>query len=152
MTLVGVTAMSVNSQQETMAGNTRQRNLAFQSAEAYIREAETVLARASLPSFDGTVTGYRDAFAEATSGEMLDYCWTGEESGCQSASSAEGIRLAQLAAPCRFVVEELRLAAPAAGGSVKLGPIEATSLYRVTARGVGGTADAIAILQILYRR
>lgn len=152
MTLVAVTAMSVNSQQESMASNTRQRNLAFQSAETCIREAEIVLERATLPSFDGTEAGYRTSFEKASSGDMLDYCWTGQEPGCTSAASAEGVRLAQLAAPCRFVIEELRLAAPVTGASVKLGPIETTSLYRVTALGIGGTADAVAIVQTLYRR
>lgn len=152
MTLVGLTAMSVNSRHETMAGNTRQRNLAFQSAESCLREAETVLERASLPNFDGTEAGYRTSFAEASSGAMLDYCWTGQESGCARADSVDGIQLAQVAAPCRFVIEELTLAAPVSNGSVKLAPLETTSLYRVTARGVGGTPDAVAIVQILYRR
>ena len=152
MTLVGVTAMTVNSQHETMASNTRQHNLAFQSAEACIREGESVLGGVSPPSFDGSTAGYRSAFAAASSGEMLDYCWTGSETGCDQAESAAGPQLAELAVPCRFVVEELWTSGPPVGGSVVLGPVESTVLFRVTARGVGGTEDALAIIQTVYRR
>lgn len=152
MTLVGVTGMTVNSQHETMASNTRQRNLAFQSAEACIREGESVLAGVSPPSCDGSTPGYRGSFAASSSGEMLDYCWTGSETGCAQAESVAGPQLAELAVPCRFVVEELWTSGPPVGGSVALAPLEPTTLYRVTARGIGGTEDAVAIVQTLYRR
>jgi type IV pilus assembly protein PilX len=152
MTLVGVTAMTVNSQHEIMASNTRQRNLAFQSAEACIRDGETILARATLPSFDGSEAGYRASFDAAAAGDLLDYCWSGDETGCAGAQSVSGTHLEELAEPCRFVIEELALSGPAPGGSIKLAPVEETAMYRVTARGVGGTADAIAIVQTLYRR
>lgn len=152
MTLIGVTAMTVNSQHETMASNTRQRNLAFQSAEACIREGESVLAWASPPAFDGSTAGYRGAFASASSGEMLDYCWTGAEDDCDAADSVTGPQLAELAEPCRFVIEELWTSAPTSGGSLALAPLEPVTLYRITARGVGATDDAVAIIQTLYRR
>ncbi|WP_201221025.1 pilus assembly PilX family protein [Halochromatium roseum] len=152
MTLLGVTAMTVNSQHENMASNTRQRNLAFQSAEACIREAEGILAGASLPVFDGSTVGYRPSFAAAGAGEMLDYCWNGSEADCDGAESLVGPQLVGLAEPCRFVIEELLITGLPADGSVKLAPIDTTRLYRVTARGVGGVEDAVAIVQTLYRR
>ena len=40
MTLIGVTAMQGTSRQESMAGNVRDRNLAFQAAEAALRAGE----------------------------------------------------------------------------------------------------------------
>lgn len=43
MTLVGVAAMRDTTQQESMAGNVRERNLAFQAAEAGLRSAEQFL-------------------------------------------------------------------------------------------------------------
>ena len=43
MTLIGVTAVSTTTLQEKMAGNNRQRQLAFQAAGAALRDAETWL-------------------------------------------------------------------------------------------------------------
>ena len=62
MTIVGITAMGSTTLEERMANNNRQRQLAFQSAEAALRDAETWLANnvtsiASLSQFDGTTVG-----------------------------------------------------------------------------------------------
>ena len=55
MTLLGTTAMRGSSMQERMAGNARDWNLAFQAAEAALREGEQfLLATAVLPAFDDT--------------------------------------------------------------------------------------------------
>src|SRR5690554_6556033 len=52
MTLIGSTAMRSATLQERMAGNARDWNLAFQSAEAALREAEQfLLATPTLPEF-----------------------------------------------------------------------------------------------------
>lgn len=41
LTLLGITAMQVNSLEEKMAGNSKDKNIAFQAAEAALRDAET---------------------------------------------------------------------------------------------------------------
>ena len=52
MTLIGVSAMQSTTLQEKMAGNLRDANLAFQAAEAGLRDAENYLFKvATLPSF-----------------------------------------------------------------------------------------------------
>lgn len=43
MTLIGVTAVSTTTLEEKMAGNTRQRQLAFQAADSALRDAESWL-------------------------------------------------------------------------------------------------------------
>ena len=82
MTLIGVTSMQTTTLQERMAGNARDRNLALQSAEAGLRQAETWLvgsaanqatAELATPLADpaawdgsaphGTVAGYTPALA-----------------------------------------------------------------------------------------
>ena len=62
MTILGITAMGSTTLEERMANNNRQHQLAFQSAESALRDAENWLATnvtnlASLNQFDGTVPG-----------------------------------------------------------------------------------------------
>lgn len=62
MTIIGITAMSSTTLEERMANNNRQRQLAFQSAESALRDAENWLATnvtniASLNQFNGTLPG-----------------------------------------------------------------------------------------------
>ncbi|MCX8114103.1 MAG: PilX N-terminal domain-containing pilus assembly protein [Burkholderiaceae bacterium] len=55
LSLMGVAAYSVATQEERMSGNTRDRIRAFEAAEASLRDCESVLAAAGgLPAFDGT--------------------------------------------------------------------------------------------------
>lgn len=156
MTLIGVAAMQGTTQQESMASNARQRNLAFQSAEAALRAGEVILQNATLPIFNNTGAnlGLRQPVIPTTdvSAFWLDvYCWVAR-TGCASAESqAYPGTLAEISAPPRYVIEELpRVTLP--GGSVKLGPLPDVGFYRVTARSLGGVADAVVILQSTYRR
>ncbi len=54
MTLLGVTAMQTTMLEEKMAGNLRDEILAFQAAEAALREGEMFLQQITLPEFDGS--------------------------------------------------------------------------------------------------
>ena len=49
------------------------------------------------------------------------------------------------------MIEELP-PVPLAGGSERFGALPDVGFYRVTAQAVGGTPDAVAILQTTYRR
>ena len=53
MTVLGVTSMRTTTLQERMAGNLQDKNLAFQAAEAALREGEEFLQQATLPPFAG---------------------------------------------------------------------------------------------------
>lgn len=164
MTLIGVTAMRDTTQQESMAGNARQRNLAFQAAEAGLRAGEDILQGATVPASSswGSCTGYCKPPTDETTLSKdvvelwMNYCWI-VGTGCTTARSIEytGSTLttssAQLSAKPRFVIEELpRVTVP--GGSAKFGQLPDVGYYRVTARGVGGATDAVVILQTTYRR
>mgnify|MGYP001819286891 FL=1 len=55
VTLIAVSSMQGTVMEEKMAGNTRDRNLAFQTAESALREAETYVAGlASMGTFNGS--------------------------------------------------------------------------------------------------
>ncbi|HRY14606.1 MAG TPA: PilX N-terminal domain-containing pilus assembly protein [Candidatus Competibacteraceae bacterium] len=145
MTMIGATAMQSTTQQEKMAGNTRQRNLAFQAAEAALRDGEGILQQATLPTFDGSTAGLIQPMVPTTEiGTFwMGYNWT------QSQTYSD--TLDEVSAQPSYVIEELPRVA-ISGGSVKFGPLPEAGLYRVTARGLGGTTDAIVILQTTYRR
>lgn len=133
MTLIGTTAMQGTSQQETMAGNVRNRNLAFQAAEAALRDAENAL--------DGGATGIPAA-------DWSDLnIWA-------TATIYPGT-LDQVIEPPRYIIEEIGWVT--IGGSGENLALSATAgigsnFYQITARGVGGTADAVVILQTVYKR
>ncbi|KXX66175.1 PilX N-terminal domain-containing pilus assembly protein [Marichromatium gracile] len=152
MTLAGVTAMQVTSLQETMASNSHQRTLAFQGAEACLRDAEVFLQAATLPGFDGSTPGLiQPVSPDQEIGQfwVSGYCWDGSESGCGAAASQTCTAIADLTEAARYVIEEL---APAPTSSTKFGPLPDIRYYRVTARSLGGTSNARVILQTVYQR
>ena len=143
LALIGIAGMQVTTLQERMAGNVRDSNLAFQSAEAALREGEQFLQQATLPPFNGA-NGLLPMEEDAGQVTFWNaYAWNGN--GRVTASVAGVIE-----AP-RYVIEELP-ALPAEGDSAKFGALPDVGFYRVTARAAGGTQDAVSILQTTYRR
>jgi len=135
MAMLGVTVASVTTMQERMAGHTRDRDLALQAAEVALRVAEQRLAtdaafRAAAVAFNATnLNGdayWENCFKPATPCGALH-----EPTGVDVLpTSGEGAVAAQ---PQYFLERK-----------PDIGP---TQIYRVTARAVGGTTDAIVILQ-----
>jgi len=159
MTLIGVTAMQGTSQQENMASNLRQRNLAFQAAETALRMGENVVQQAVLPAF-GTAAdpGLVMALTPTTDvgAYWLDtYCWE-VRPGCAQANAAvyTGATISEVGQQPLYVVEQLPPvpARRTAGDSAKFQSLPDEQYYRVTARGTGSTNDAVAILQSTYKR
>jgi type IV pilus assembly protein PilX len=143
MTVLGISAARTTNLQERMAGNLRDSNLAFQSAERALREGEAFLRGASLPPF----TGAGGLLTMQDSGGLATF-WNGYD---WAASSRTGTLMTGVAAAPRYVIEELP-AVPQAGGSERFGPLPDIGFYRITAQAQGGSADAVVILQTHYRR
>jgi len=80
LSLIGVTAMQTSTLEERMANNFAQRDLAFQAAEAGLRDAEGFLGGMSIPALQAlNFAGSNGLFAPASSGsdpvwESID--WT----------------------------------------------------------------------------
>jgi type IV pilus assembly protein PilX len=137
--LLGVTVAQTSSMQERMAGNTRDRDLALQAAEAALMSAD--LALRALPkdgsgnittAFDGSTTGY--VAYDPAHGSDAAY-WNGYD--WANASQSAGTSLSQVASQPRYVIEKLPDAAT-------------TQRFRVTARGVGSSTNTVVILQAGY--
>jgi type IV pilus assembly protein PilX len=143
MTLLGVTAIRNTTLQERMAGNLRDSNLAFQAAERALREGERFLRSPTLPPFTGA-NGLLTMHDDAGEGAFWStYDWVG------NGRTAAGIL--EVARAPLYVIEELP-PVPVVGGSERFGPLPDVGFYRVTAQAVGGTADAVSVLQTTYRR
>lgn len=147
LTVVGVAGMQDTMMQEKMVANMRDRNLAFQAAEAALRGGERYLQSATLPAFNNT-GGLLNLSFGARSGDPSywnSFAW-GSNSRAYS-GSLQGIS----AAP-RYVIEEVPTSYATPGESVKFGSLKEIKSYRVTSKATGGSADAVVILQSTYRR
>ena len=141
MTLIGVTAMSSSNLEEKMAGNSRDTMLAFQAAEAALRGGEAVVANlvTIAPFADCTGPFYAlgcnpDVTADGTWAAAIPY----------------GGNLDKIKTNPKYVIEYTGNT----GGVQSLNvdnygdsSSQITSTFRITARGTGGTDNAVVLLQ-----
>jgi type IV pilus assembly protein PilX len=146
LTLLGMAAMRGTILEERMAGNARDRDLAFQSAEAALRAAEQQITGAVLPPF-AAGTAYTPRINDGTLNDywQTTHNWPGQSVvlGWQPQGTSE--------AP-RYVVEELGVTSGGGTGGLGIGALNDEGVYRVTARGVGSSANTVVILQAVYER
>lgn len=136
MTMIGVTAMRDTGFQERMSGNLRDRNLAFQAAEAALRTGETWLVNNA---------------DTATLSVRIDdpAAWNG--SGSPTPTGTTTLSADQIAADPSFHVGSPRriepLGAPCDGTTPNCG----WCIYPITTHGVGGSTDAVVVIQAQYQ-
>lgn len=147
LTMIGVAGMQDTTLQEKMVGNTRDRNLAFQAAEAALRGGEKFLQSATLPGFSnsgGLINKDYPGLRPGSPDFWDAYPWSG--------NSRSYTQFSELGGAPRYVIEEVPTVIAPIGESMKFGSLKEIKSYRVTARAVGGTTDAVVILQSTYRR
>lgn len=158
LTLLGLTVMRMAGLEERMSGNTRDRILAFNAAEAALRDCERVLQGAVLPAFNG-VTGASSVTttpttpgmyqpAAATNPPVWEIVNWSSNTHVRSAATPSGASSAP-----RCIIEELPTIPGSGGGSLKGGmPLPDTGVFRVTARGAGRSASTTILVQSTYIR
>jgi type IV pilus assembly protein PilX len=134
MAMLSVTLANVSNLEEQMAGNTRDRDLALQAAEAALRDAQVRLAN---PAFQATAFPAFNAVND--NGQAYwENCFVGGAVPCavtyQPTTPLPTIGAGKVAAQPRYIVERK----PNVG---------AMQIFRVTTRAVGGSADTIVVLQ-----
>ncbi len=163
LTVIGVAGMQDTTMQEKMVGNMRDRNLAFQAAEAALRGGEKYLQSATLPGFnnsggllnslkspyDPTKPGYTGRLRSGDPAFWESY-FGGSGRGCINYSTISVYNELSVV-PC-YTIEEVPTVFAPPGESIKLGALKEIKSYRVTARATGGSTDAVVILQSTYRR
>lgn len=139
LAMLGVTVAGVSGLEERGASNTRDRDLALQAAEAALHDAETQLGTpafraTAFPAFNPT-RGNSAAYWEAcfTAATPVAPCAVTYTPATGMPTSGAG----SVSAQPEYVIE-------------KKPPVGSTDIYLVTARAVGGTADAVVVLQAEY--
>ena len=145
MTMIGVTAMQSNLLQEKMAGNFRDTNLAFQAAEAGLRdgEADVSIRVTGLTGFNSSCS---NGLCDATSGFNSVWKDTGsgdtEDNGVTYGSNTGAIAIANVSCQPRYWIEGFK-SWPAGSPSWKV-------RYRITSTGCGGNADTRVTVQSVF--
>lgn len=146
LTVIGMAGMDVTFLEEKMAGNMRDRNIAFQAAEAALRDGEDYLdSQVLLPAFDGT----NGLYAVPTDGtkNWKEVIWTASS----AVVSYDGPGFDELSLPAAYIIEDLATATNT--DSLEVGdPVDKKRYYRVTARAQGLSDTTEVILQTVYKR
>ena len=154
MTIVGLAAIRGSGLQEMMAGNMRERTLAFQAAEAGLREGELFVNENALTAdFSGVTPGlYPDLNQPGeTPVEMRSKSFWVEDNAISSGLSLEGVGQAPM-----FTAEKVDVVLPAGvdGGAIDFQSqlnAEETIFYRVTSRGVTESGTTESVVQSMVR-
>jgi len=172
MTILAVTAVSRSSLEEKMAGNLKDQQIAFQAAEAALRDAENYLGTLNPPKSkfvdactDGVTPGLCTVAPAASPPRWETVNWA--NGSTNTAVYGTGTGATALAGPVqqpRYIIEDIpnppspTTSASAPSGSLGTGfglpppAVGGGDYYRITARGVGGTAAAQAMLQVIYAK
>jgi type IV pilus assembly protein PilX len=147
LTLIGVTAFSVATQEERMAGNTRDRLRAFEAAEAALRECEGYLTSPIPPVF--SADGSTDPGMYDTPAGLIEkwqtIAWSSEPT--RQLSGVSGV-----AEQPRCIVQRM---ARARGSNPSLRaelPQPSAFAYQITGRGVGANRNTVVVLQTSFIR
>lgn len=147
LTMMAVVGVQSTSMQERMAGNMRDASLAFQAAEAALRDAEDYI------NDTNSTIQFEKKFADEISGHYAEpdsSLWNNPSTWSENASIQIRTGIDHVALEPRYIIELVEYAWE--GDSIKLGEVPDIYIYRVTSRSVGGSEDAVVILQSVYIR
>lgn len=150
LTVLGVGGMRSATLQERMAGNSRDINVAFQAAEAALREAETLMGVVSSIDFDGSNGLYLscpDPTDKTTACSQPDW----------KSDSATGWRQVSEQLPDvnrqpEFIIEQISASIDVGSSLDSDRTIAIQGYYRITARGFGASDRSMIVLATTYRR
>lgn len=161
LTLIGVTGSNVTGLEERMAGNMRDENLAFQAAEAALRVGEAaVLLNPPAFSVSSNGTGGTGLYTTVGTGAQTSGYWQTVDWTSSTAVATYAGSLSHVNTAPRYIIEELPTSSSTSGTTNNSGSLEAgatstaqsVSWYRITARGTGGTDNAVAMVQSIVKR
>lgn len=151
MTLLGLAAMQMSRMQERMAGNSRDVNIAFQGAEAGLRDGEERLrvltARPTTCVAVPCASVWQKDTVPANLRNQTDDWWN-DNSREYGASGTR--QITETAREPQFLIEDAGFVPDSL--TVGHGPPEGRNFYRITARSTGATTTAQAVLESTYTR
>lgn len=151
LTILGVTSMRSTNLEERMAGNMRDKHVAFEAAEAGIAEAEDFIETVVLTSaFRANTAGLYD-------GTHLDLWKTLDWSDSAKYRSASDITTSHgVGASPKYIIEYIAEPGVTNEAKYNLDNYGGTSagggvaLFRITARGTGGSDNSVVFLQTVF--
>jgi type IV pilus assembly protein PilX len=158
LTLIGLTAMQGTTMEERMASNSRQVDVAFQAAEAALRDGEADLLNNSPTGYNSscnnglcitstTGTPVWQSAAWGTTG-VRTY---GQYTGNSPLAGANGTTL--LPQEPQYIIEQLPVVSPPGNdlsSPDSYGSQATIQYYRITAWGVGTDDSTISMVQSIY--
>ena len=151
LTIIGVTAMQMSRMQERMAGNTRDRNLAFQGAEAAVRAGEARLGTLTVAPVTCSTSPcqyWQDGSAGKNGRvDLADADWWATNGIAGDAKSND--KPQELVETPTFIIEEIGYLPK--GSDVELGkPPEGHIIYQISGRSTGGSGLAETVVQTTF--
>lgn len=152
MTLLGITSFNMTTLEEKMAGNTKDRILAFQASETALLAGENTVGSAiTINAVVAAATVTNDGLHKpsSTSTPVWDSAgvWTGSDNRTYAG-------LTKVAQQPKYIIEDLGQIEDKGGSLVlpKNYKSSGKNLFRITSRGVGGTASAVVMVQSAYEK
>ncbi|MFZ4792101.1 MAG: pilus assembly PilX family protein [Candidatus Competibacteraceae bacterium] len=152
MTIVGVTAMQSTGLEEKMAGNVRDRNVALQAAESALRQAEDYIEPlATVSGFNGT-----NGLYGLNNSEPIDLSKPASTVWTTTNSRAFSGTLDGVSTVPRYMIKIRSQGNSSLAGALnvqgygKENPASQAVIFRITARGTGGTDQSQVFLQSYY--
>lgn len=157
MSIIGLSAIRGSNLQESMAGNMRERNLAFQASESALRIGESLVSdQVSRPLITNNQGLYNDTYTTPTTSILT---FTEENWKDAARVKVTALSLQYVSREPTYIVEQLDpdigVGAAMEGSAIDLEGMQNTgdiTPYRVTARGFGGSVNAVKTLQTTYNR
>lgn len=141
ITLISLAAIQTTTLQERMAGNMRDRNQAFQAAEMALRQGETLIAPGAVI---GTGSGWFDITGNKAPIDLVDYAVWEISGNFMDFGAVYGS-----AANPRYMVEKQP---NLSGPSLEAGVEKTIEVFKVSSVGIGGSTDAVVVLQSSFKR
>ena len=162
LTLIGVSGTQATGLEEKMAGNMRDETLAFEAAETALRAGESIV-KLNPPAFSvgSNGTGGTGLYTTVgTDARSSGYWQTVDWNSNTAVAAYSGGSLSHIKSAPRYIVEELPSSTSTSTTTNTNGSFEAgtpsnsqtVSWYRITARGTGGSDNAVVMLQSIIRR
>jgi len=148
LTLIGVTAFSVATQEERMAGNSRDRLRAFEAAEAALRECERIMSLPAPPVFSsaGGAGGFYTEPPPPPGNEIyVGFDW-------KNGATHQLSGIAGVSEQPRCIVQRLTPVLSSRASIRAELPLGASFSYRITARGIGASPNTAVVLQSTFIR
>jgi len=165
LTILGITSMRTTQLEERMAGNARDRHVAFEAAEAGLLDAETFVQTIITDTpfdLDGSDGLYND---DGTFNDIKNYVdWSGTDPSrsfltATNIGSAEGVTsspkyVIQALAKGQLSQSSNQINPNVGGGYNNRQPAStansASTLVRITVRGTGGSDNSVVFLQTVF--